>query len=89
MRNTEVRSTSKISHIKARLNRIRDGAAFASVVMPAQYAVIRAVLEQTKGRLGDEWARRVNHVIEWGSGTGAGIWCVDSDIISFVSREIY
>ena len=73
---TEVRSTSKISHIKARLNRQRDGTAFASVVMPAQYAVVRAVLEIVKTRLGDEWTRRVDRVVEWGSGTGAGMWYV-------------
>ncbi|KAF8587148.1 hypothetical protein K439DRAFT_1407953 [Ramaria rubella] len=71
---TEPRSNSKISHIKARLNRQRDGTAFASVVMPAQYAVVRAVLEGVKSRLGDEWGTRVDRVVEWGSGTGAGMW---------------
>ena len=71
---TEVRSSSKISHIKARLNRQRDGTAFASVVMPAQYAVVRSVLEGVKTRLGDDWARDVERVVEWGSGTGAGMW---------------
>jgi len=71
---TTPRSTSKISHIKARLNRQRDGTAFATVVMPAQYAVISAVLEGVKTRLGAEWAGGVDRVIEWGSGTGAGMW---------------
>lgn len=73
---TEAHSLSKMSHIRARLNKIRDGTAFASVVMPAQYAVIRAVLEQTKSRLGNEWGQKINRFIEWGSGTGAGIWYI-------------
>lgn len=58
------------------MNRQRDGTAFASVVMPAQYAVVRAVLEGVKTRLGNDWARGVERVVEWGSGTGAGMWLV-------------
>ena len=73
---TVPRSTSKMAHIKARLNRQRDGTAFASVVMPAQYAVVVAVLAGVKTRLGAEWAKGVDRVVEWGSGTGAGMWCV-------------
>jgi len=42
--------------------------------MPAQYAVIRSVLENVKARLGEEWAGSVKRVVEWGSGTGAGMW---------------
>ena len=51
-------------HVKARLNRQRDGTAFASLVMPAQYVVVRAVLEIVKTRLGDEWTRRVDRVVK-------------------------
>lgn len=73
---TEVNSTSKMAHIKARVHKHRDGTAFASVVMPAQYAVIRAVLEHVKTRLGPRWANNVERVVDWGSGTGAGVWYV-------------
>ncbi|KIJ36933.1 hypothetical protein M422DRAFT_33984 [Sphaerobolus stellatus SS14] len=71
---TETKSTDKLSHIRARKNRIRDGTAFATVVMPAQYSVIRSVLEHVRTRLGDEWASNVDGVIDWGSGTGSGLW---------------
>ncbi|KAF8466518.1 hypothetical protein JB92DRAFT_3102820 [Gautieria morchelliformis] len=68
------RSTSPRAHITARLARARDGTAFAAVVLPAQYAVVRAVLEGVAERLGPEWAASVESVIEWGSGAGAGMW---------------
>ncbi|KAF8526309.1 Rsm22-domain-containing protein [Hysterangium stoloniferum] len=71
---TEAKSSSKVSHIKARLNRHRDGTAFASVVMPAQYAVVLSVLNELKNRLGKDWAQNVERFVEWGSGTGAGMW---------------
>jgi hypothetical protein len=68
------RSTSPHAHITARLARTRDGTAFAAVVLPAQYAVVRAVLEGVGERLGPEWAGGVESIIEWGSGAGAGMW---------------
>ncbi|KAG1754790.1 mitochondrial small ribosomal subunit Rsm22-domain-containing protein [Suillus paluster] len=50
----------------------RDGTAFASVVLPAHYSAICAVLHQVKHRLGPEW--NVQRVIDWGAGTGSGLW---------------
>ncbi|GJE86251.1 Rsm22-cox11 tandem protein [Phanerochaete sordida] len=50
----------------------RDGTAFASVALPAHYSAISAVLHHTKQRLGSEWS--VQHVIDWGAGTGSGLW---------------
>lgn len=52
----------------------RDGTAFASVVLPAHYSAICAVLHQVKHRLGAEW--NVQRVIDWGAGTGSGLWYV-------------
>lgn len=50
----------------------RDGTAFASVVLPAHYSAICAVLHHVKHRLGSQW--NVQHVIDWGSGAGSGLW---------------
>ncbi|OAX42679.1 Rsm22-domain-containing protein [Rhizopogon vinicolor AM-OR11-026] len=50
----------------------RDGTAFASVVLPAHYSAISAVLHHVKHRLGAEW--NVQRVIDWGAGTGSGLW---------------
>ena len=50
----------------------RDGTAFASVALPSHYAAIVAVLDHVKQRLGPSW--NVNHIIDWGSGTGSGLW---------------
>ncbi|KAH7922862.1 Rsm22-domain-containing protein [Leucogyrophana mollusca] len=50
----------------------RDGTAFASVVLPAHYSAIYSVLEHVKHRLGSEL--RVERVIDWGTGTGSGLW---------------
>jgi hypothetical protein len=33
-----------------------------------------AVLEGVKTSLGGEWARSMDHVVEWASRTGAGMW---------------
>ena len=52
----------------------RDGTAFASVALPAHYAAIRGVLDHVRWRLGDEW--RVERVIDWGAGTGSGLWFI-------------
>ncbi|KAI0692972.1 mitochondrial small ribosomal subunit Rsm22-domain-containing protein [Cytidiella melzeri] len=50
----------------------RDGTAFASVALPSHYAAIFAVLDHVKQRLGPNWTAQ--HVIDWGSGTGSGLW---------------
>jgi ribosomal protein RSM22 (predicted rRNA methylase) len=50
----------------------RDGTAFASVILPAHYSAIYAVLRHVKHRLGASW--NVDMVIDWGSATGSGLW---------------
>ncbi|KAG6846058.1 hypothetical protein H0H87_006422 [Tephrocybe sp. NHM501043] len=50
----------------------RDGTAFASVVLPAHYSAILSVLDHFKRRL--EPSYRVERVIDWGAGTGSGLW---------------
>ncbi|EKM61456.1 uncharacterized protein PHACADRAFT_248077 [Phanerochaete carnosa HHB-10118-sp] len=50
----------------------RDGTAFASVALPAHYSAIYAVLHHLKQRLSPGWS--VQHVIDWGAGTGSGLW---------------
>ena len=56
----------------------RDGTAFASVALPAHYSVIYSVLDHLKQRLGPDW--RVEHVIDWGSGAGSGLWFVEQTV---------
>ena len=53
----------------------RDGTAFASVALPSHYSAIVAVLDHVKQRLGPDWI--VQHIVDWGSGTGSGLWCVN------------
>lgn len=62
------------SYKKSRLLADRDGTAFASVALPSHYSVVYAVLNHVKQRLGPEWT--VDRVIDWGSGTGTGLWYV-------------
>ncbi|KAF9225375.1 hypothetical protein BS17DRAFT_778516 [Gyrodon lividus] len=50
----------------------RDGTAFASIILPPHYSAIYAVLHHVKHRLGASW--NVERVIDWGSGTGSGLW---------------
>lgn len=50
----------------------RDGAAFVSVALPAHFSAIFSVFEHLKRRLDATW--QPNQVIEWGSGTGSGLW---------------
>ncbi|KAH0837964.1 mitochondrial small ribosomal subunit Rsm22-domain-containing protein [Lanmaoa asiatica] len=50
----------------------RDGTAFASVILPAHYSAIYAVVRHVKHRLGALW--NVDRVIDWGSATGSGLW---------------
>lgn len=51
---------------------IRDGTAFASIALPAHYAAIYSVLEHVRRRLEPSWD--VKRIIDWGSGTGSGLW---------------
>ncbi|KAJ7016844.1 mitochondrial small ribosomal subunit Rsm22-domain-containing protein [Mycena alexandri] len=57
---------------QARQHADRDGSAFASVALPAHYSAITAVLDHVKRRLEPEW--RVERIIDWGAGTGSGLW---------------
>jgi hypothetical protein len=50
----------------------RDGIAFASVVLPAHYSAIYAVLHHIKSRLGPRWS--IQNVLDWGAGTGSALW---------------
>ncbi|KAJ7492197.1 Rsm22-domain-containing protein [Mycena latifolia] len=50
----------------------RDGSAFASVALPAHFSAITAVFDHIKHRLEPEW--RVERIIDWGAGTGSGLW---------------
>lgn len=50
----------------------RDGIAFASIAHTAHYAAISAVLHHVNCRLEPEW--KVRRVIDWGTGTGSGLW---------------
>ena len=52
----------------------RDGTAFASIALPSHYSAIRAVLDHVKQRLGRAW--NVEHVVDWGVGTGSALWYV-------------
>ncbi|KAI6047994.1 mitochondrial small ribosomal subunit Rsm22-domain-containing protein [Pisolithus marmoratus] len=50
----------------------RDATAFASVILPLHYSAIFAVFHHLKHRLGPTW--NVQRVIDWGAGTGSGLW---------------
>ncbi|KAG6874415.1 hypothetical protein C0995_015151 [Termitomyces sp. Mi166 len=50
----------------------RDGTAFATVALPAHYSAILSVLDHVKRRLEPSW--RVERIIDWGAGTGSGLW---------------
>jgi ribosomal protein RSM22 (predicted rRNA methylase) len=50
----------------------RDGIAFASIAFPAHYSAILAVLHHSRKRLGPSWT--IQNVVEWGAGTGSGLW---------------
>ena len=50
----------------------RDGTAFASVALPAHYSAIVSVLSHVRQRLETEWT--VRKVLDWGVGTGSGLW---------------
>ncbi|KAF7337621.1 3-methyl-2-oxobutanoate hydroxymethyltransferase [Mycena sanguinolenta] len=57
---------------QARDHADRDGSAFASIALPAHFSAITAVLDHLKRRLEPEW--RVERIIDWGAGTGSGLW---------------
>ncbi|RDB29432.1 Rsm22-cox11 tandem protein 2, mitochondrial [Hypsizygus marmoreus] len=50
----------------------RDGTAFASVALPAHYSAISSVFDHLKRRLEPTW--KVERIIDWGAGTGSGLW---------------
>lgn len=60
------------SRTQAARHYARDGAAFASVALPAHYSAITAVLHHLKLRLGP--ILEANNIIDWGAGTGSGLW---------------
>lgn len=63
------------SHKQAFRQSERDGTAFASVALPAHFSAIYSVLDHVKQRLGSEW--QIERVIDWGAGTGSGLWSVN------------
>lgn len=42
--------------------------------MPAHYAAISNVLGEVRGRLGEPWANEVKGLVEFGVGSGGGLW---------------
>ena len=60
------------SHKQGRRHAERDGTAFISVVLPAHYSAIYAVLHHIKSRLGPQWS--VQNVLDWGAGSGSALW---------------
>lgn len=73
--------TTYSSSKKAARHAVRDGMAFATVALPPHYSVITSVLHHIKSRLEPDW--EVNRIIDWGAGTGSGLWYVE------VSPRIY
>ena len=60
------------SYKQERRHAERDGTAFTSVVLPAHYSAIYAVLHHIKSRLGPQWS--VQNVLDWGAGSGSALW---------------
>jgi len=60
------------SYKQERRHAERDGTAFISVVLPAHYSAIYAVLHHIKSRLGPQWS--VQNVLDWGAGSGSALW---------------
>ncbi|KAG8881935.1 37S ribosomal protein S22 [Tulasnella sp. 331] len=50
----------------------RDGLAFATVAMPAHYAAIATVFEETRQRLGPDW--ELESIVDFGAKAGAVLW---------------
>lgn len=63
----------------------RDGTAFASIALPAHYSAITAVLRHARLRL--DSALEVDQIIDWGAGTGSGLWCVQALQLSYLIIE--
>lgn len=54
----------------------REALTYTVIALPGQYAALRNVLRETRVRLGDDWAGTVRGVVDFGSGTGVGMWYV-------------
>ena len=52
----------------------REGLAYAAIAMPPHIVAIKSVLYQLRVRMPNDWT--VKNVINFGSQTGAGFWCV-------------
>ena len=74
---TELPDKFKDPNKKHRAARVspREALTFGVLSVPAHYAAISNVLHETRNRLGEPWATNVEGFIDFGSGTGAGIWC--------------
>ncbi|GBE77480.1 Rsm22-cox11 tandem protein 2, mitochondrial [Sparassis crispa] len=64
----------------------RDGTAFASVALPSHYSAVYAVLNHVKQRLGPGWS--IDRVIDWGCGTGTGLWATSHSFQKEVQLEL-
>ncbi|KAF8910042.1 mitochondrial small ribosomal subunit Rsm22-domain-containing protein [Gymnopilus junonius] len=71
------------SRKQAAKHAIRDGTAFATVALPAHYSAIAAVFHHLKVRLDPEW--EVEKIIDWGTGTGSGLW---ASLYSFNGKDV-
>jgi hypothetical protein len=87
-----VTQISKVNSKSSRRNhtvdgqpQLRENLAVATVAMPAHYAAIYNVLQEVRGRLGEQWSAGVESVVEFGVGSGAGVWYVRSH--HFVRRD--
>ncbi|KDR85631.1 hypothetical protein GALMADRAFT_84637 [Galerina marginata CBS 339.88] len=60
------------SRQQAAKHAIRDGTAFATVALPAHYSAITSVFHHVRLRLEPSW--EVDRIIDWGAGTGSGLW---------------
>ncbi|CAA7264757.1 unnamed protein product [Cyclocybe aegerita] len=60
------------SRKQASRHALRDGTAFATVALPAHYSAITSVLHHVKLRMEPGW--EIEQVMDWGAGTGSGLW---------------
>ncbi|KAJ3512506.1 hypothetical protein NLJ89_g3478 [Agrocybe chaxingu] len=60
------------SRKQASRHALRDGTAFATVALPAHYSAITSVLHHVKLRMEPGW--EIERVVDWGAGTGSGLW---------------
>ncbi|KAG8902132.1 37S ribosomal protein S22 [Tulasnella sp. 403] len=68
----ETKTPKHLAKGKDKVTAMRNGLAFATVALPAQYAVISSVISEVKLRLGEELD--VEEVIDFGAKAGAGLW---------------